>query len=410
MNSDRPTRGTRPANRRELILSAATELFATRGYENVNMADVAAEVSVGASALYRHFRGKGPLLEAVLEQAGDTLLTATRSHADGLERAVRDLAASAIDYRSLGVLHQREARHLPTPARRRVDTVFDTVRDELGRRVAVAVPGATELEGRYLSSAVLGVLLSPWVHRFDVARPQFEELLTQLALRVVSAHATGRARLATPSPPVTGSPLGRTSRREVILRAALDLFAESTFASVGMNDVAAAAGMASASVYHHFESKVDLLSIALERGNGYLQLNLDRILYRETDEASALRQLVASYCSFAFAHPTIIDLLITETRNLPAASRSAITQSQRDYVNEWAQLYRHLNPHLDEAEAAIVIQGVLMLVNDLARLPMARSRPEVECYVADLATAGLLRTSELHHKVGAVIGQPTCGA
>jgi AcrR family transcriptional regulator len=390
MRSDRPARGTRPANRRELILDAATELFAARGYENVNLADVAAEVAVGPSALYRHFRGKESLLEAVLERAGDSLLIATRSDANDLEQAVRELAASAMDRRSLGVLYQREARHLPLTARRQVDAVFETVRGELGRRVAAAVPGITELEGHYLSVAVLGVLLSPWVHQVEVARPHLEELVTQLALRVVGAHATGEARLTISSPPGRGLPLGRTTRREVILRAALDLFAKSTFASVGMSDVAAAAGLASATVYHHFASKIELLSIALERGNGYLQLSMDQILYNAADEASALRELVASYSRFAFAHPTIIDLLITEARNLPTVDRMAIAQSQRDYVNEWVHLYRSLNPNQSEAEATIMIQGVLMLVNDLARLPEAQPRPEVERYARSLAVAGLL--------------------
>jgi AcrR family transcriptional regulator len=390
MSTVRPARGTRPSNRRELILDAATELFAACGYENVNVADVAVEVAVGPSALYRHFRGKESLLEAVLERAGDSLLTATRSDAEDLSQAVHELAASAMDLRSLGVLYQREARHLPMPARRQVDAVFAAVRIELGRRVAAAVPGTTEVESHYLSVAVLGALLSPWVHQIDVARPHLEELVSQLALRLVSAHATKRARLTTSSAGVAAAPLGRSSRRELILRAALDLFADSTFASVSMNDIAAAAGLASASVYHHFASKIDLLSIALKRGDGYLQLSLERILYRASDEATALRELIASYSHFAFAHPTIIDLLITEARNLPIEDRVAISKSQRDYVNEWVNLYRRLNPQRDEAEATIVVQGVLMIVNDLARLPGLQFRPDVERYACDLAAAGLL--------------------
>jgi hypothetical protein len=67
-----------------------------------------------------------------------------------------------------------------------------------------------------------------------------------------------------------------------------------------------------------------------------------------------------------------------------------ITESQRDYVNEWVNLYRRLNPERDEAEATILIQGVLMVVNDLARLSGMRRRTDVERYACDLATAGLL--------------------
>ena len=57
-----PPRGTRPANRRELLRQAATDLFARRGYANVAMSDVAAAVNVGPSAVYRHYPGKAELL------------------------------------------------------------------------------------------------------------------------------------------------------------------------------------------------------------------------------------------------------------------------------------------------------------------------------------------------------------
>jgi hypothetical protein len=38
------------------------------------------------------------------------------------------------------------------------------------------------------------------------------------------------------------------------------------------------------------------------------------------------------------------------------------------------------------------VQSVLMLMNDLARLPDLRSRPGAERYVSGLATAALLET------------------
>jgi AcrR family transcriptional regulator len=61
-------RRTRPANRRELILSAATDLFATRGSEYVGMSEIAEAVSVRPSALCRHFSGKEQLLAEILQQ------------------------------------------------------------------------------------------------------------------------------------------------------------------------------------------------------------------------------------------------------------------------------------------------------------------------------------------------------
>ena len=64
-----PARGTRPSNRRQLIIDAATDLFCRRGYANVAMGDVAEAVAIGPSALYRHFRGKQDLLATVVGAA-----------------------------------------------------------------------------------------------------------------------------------------------------------------------------------------------------------------------------------------------------------------------------------------------------------------------------------------------------
>jgi len=44
-----PARRTRPPNRRELILAAATELFAARGYEYAGMSEIAEQVATHAS-------------------------------------------------------------------------------------------------------------------------------------------------------------------------------------------------------------------------------------------------------------------------------------------------------------------------------------------------------------------------
>ena len=80
-------RGKRPRNRRELILSAAGDQFASRGYEHVTLGDVARAVGVGPSALYRHFSSKEELLTEVL-------LAAMRPLADVLSTTAEDPEAS----------------------------------------------------------------------------------------------------------------------------------------------------------------------------------------------------------------------------------------------------------------------------------------------------------------------------
>ena len=85
----RPARGTRPANRRQLIVDAATDLFSRKGYAAVGMGDVAEAVAMGPSALYRHFRGKQDLLAAVVGDALNTLDDAITEAENGRSSDVR---------------------------------------------------------------------------------------------------------------------------------------------------------------------------------------------------------------------------------------------------------------------------------------------------------------------------------
>lgn len=60
------------ATRRQLV-AAATELFATRGYEATSVEAVLEEAGVSRGALYHHFEDKRALFEAVLESVEEGL-------------------------------------------------------------------------------------------------------------------------------------------------------------------------------------------------------------------------------------------------------------------------------------------------------------------------------------------------
>ena len=91
--SSRPPLRTRPRNRRQLILAAAADLFAQKGYSSVAMADIAAAVAVRPSALYRHYRGKEELLYTVVHDA----LASVESSIDRTD--LRSIASVLLDHR-----------------------------------------------------------------------------------------------------------------------------------------------------------------------------------------------------------------------------------------------------------------------------------------------------------------------
>jgi AcrR family transcriptional regulator len=72
-----PVRRLRRAERREQILSAATQAFARAGFAATSLDDIATQAGVSRAILYRHFDSKTDLYRAVLDRACTRLAEAT---------------------------------------------------------------------------------------------------------------------------------------------------------------------------------------------------------------------------------------------------------------------------------------------------------------------------------------------
>jgi TetR/AcrR family fatty acid metabolism transcriptional regulator len=89
---------TPPAPKREAILRAATDVFASRGFFNAQVADVARAAGVAAGTVYLYFRSKDDLLVSIFER------TMREALADG-RQAVASLRDPAARLRRLARLH-----------------------------------------------------------------------------------------------------------------------------------------------------------------------------------------------------------------------------------------------------------------------------------------------------------------
>ena len=67
-----------PAERRELILSAASRAFASRPYEEVSLAEIAEEAQASEALVHKYFVGKAGIYAQVLQGAVDELAERTR--------------------------------------------------------------------------------------------------------------------------------------------------------------------------------------------------------------------------------------------------------------------------------------------------------------------------------------------
>jgi TetR/AcrR family transcriptional repressor of mexJK operon len=138
------------AHKRAAILSAARELFLADGFDRSSVDAIAAQARVSKRTVYDYFGDKQTLLHAVIETAGQSLLTAIRRTLDEtltsrietaeLEDALvtfsmrisTEMLGSA-DYATLQRLVQDESDHL---AHLDHETINDAPEEAIGERFA----------------------------------------------------------------------------------------------------------------------------------------------------------------------------------------------------------------------------------------------------------------------------------
>jgi AcrR family transcriptional regulator len=374
-----PAQGTRPRNRRRLIIAAAAELFASKGYAQVSMADVAGAVAVRPSALYRHFSGKDDLLY----QATHDMLAAVRADVDGLASS-RELAETALDHRRIGVLWQRESRHLAPAVRQRLRAAVIDVAAQVAAFVARRRPDLRAADRRLLAWACLDVAISISFQRIKLPRREYTDLLAGIIDRVIDTD------LDIDPAAIEVRPAPRDlDRRDELLTAAARLFARRGYHSVGVDDVAAAVGIAGPSIYHHFATKLDVVVAVMTRGAGQLLDGTDRALAGTRNDTEALDALLGAYISFSLTHNDLMDVLITEVPHLPEPHRSRFRQTQRHYLDQWLDVLGRLHPDRLPAHLRVDLQAALTVINDVARTPHLRTQPRAAAALAAIDHAVL---------------------
>ncbi|WP_016881201.1 MULTISPECIES: TetR/AcrR family transcriptional regulator [unclassified Rhodococcus (in: high G+C Gram-positive bacteria)] len=373
----RLTNTPRPRNRKAQILVAASGLFSERGYHNVGTEDIASSVGITAGALYRHFRSKQELLACTVaesfDQAGELLIA---RGIDDLPALLHGLAETAGTRRDLGVLWNREIRHLPPEQQASLRDRLHDVVSRLSAALGHSVPGVSAADAELLAWCTLAVLTSPGYHRTEILPGRLIDMLATMAVAVSAAPLDSAAEPAADLPGRGG--MAPASRREALLGAATRLFGAKGYQAVTMDEIAAAVQVHSASVYRHFDTKADLLAAVIDRGAEPLQLGLSQALFSADTSQEALDAAVDAYIAFAMIHHDLLAVLTCEVLSLPPARRHAVRSAQHDYVGQWFQLLQESRPELDDTEVRFRVHAALTIVNDVSRTVRLRCMPNVQ--------------------------------
>src|SRR5947199_5126159 len=83
------------ADKRELILGAATRVFAQSGYFNSKVADIAAAAGIADGTVYLYFKSKDEILHSIFDRAMEEFIAEGKRELNGLSDAAQRLTRIA---------------------------------------------------------------------------------------------------------------------------------------------------------------------------------------------------------------------------------------------------------------------------------------------------------------------------
>jgi AcrR family transcriptional regulator len=204
----------------------------------------------------------------------------------------------------------------------------------------------------------------------------------------VGVTSTRAARGPTSNDTALHADAERPSRREQILQAAAQLFAERGSRAVGVDDVGAAVGVTGPAIYRHFASKDAMLAEMLLRiSERLLAGGSERVAEAGDDADGQLRALIAFQVDFALDNPALITVQDRDLGNVADADAAEVRRLQRHYVEVWVAVLARLHPGADAAACRARAHAVFGLINSTPHSAGRLSRPAMAVLLSDMAWA-----------------------
>ena len=169
-----------------------------------------------------------------------------------------------------------------------------------------------------------------------------------------------------------------TSRRELLLESAADLFAEKGFHGVGIDDIGEAAGITGPGVYRHFPSKQALLETLIDT-------TMDRMLDL-AERAGDLDALVDLHVGLVTEQKPLLSVWVREQSALTDDVGRSLRSRMRRYEQVWRDALAPLRPDLTPQELSLVVGATLAMLNtsSLIEVPL-EDRRALLCRLAHAA-------------------------
>ncbi|SDC42368.1 TetR/AcrR family transcriptional regulator [Actinokineospora iranica] len=178
------------------------------------------------------------------------------------------------------------------------------------------------------------------------------------------------------------------NRKAQLAEAAAELFGRRGYHSVGVNDIAAAAGITGPALYRHFQNKQDVLGFVLLTG-------VDKLAERVHDAVSAtedapergLRPLLLAAAEVSIEQRALTALWRWQGRHLHPGDQKEIRRRAGALLGQWLTGLRGLRPELDAGEADLLCFAALSVFGSVGDHHATLPRDEFAPLLARLGEA-----------------------
>jgi AcrR family transcriptional regulator len=163
-------------------------------------------------------------------------------------------------------------------------------------------------------------------------------------------------------------------RYEGILEAACDVFSRRGFHQASIREIARAAGLSLAGLYHYVRGKDELLFLALDRSLDRLIASLDQAVAQARTPEGRLLALIQTHLDFGFAQAAALKIINRDYELLREPQRGEIVAKRQAYLQRGLAILRELDPHGRSGDELLSATNLLLgMLNGIATRPFLRS-------------------------------------
>ena len=176
------------------------------------------------------------------------------------------------------------------------------------------------------------------------------------------------------------------ARYEEIIGAACDVIARRGFAQASIREIARAAGLSLAGLYHYVGGKEELLFLVLDRSLERLLTALDGALARARTPEEKLLALIQTHLDFGFHRAAALKIVNRDYDLLVEPRRSEIAAKRQAYLGAGLVILRELDRRGRSGDELLSATSLLLgMLNGIATRPFLRSGNDARVLAAEVA-------------------------